>query len=961
MIIHFRGGPFNFSNWVNWGFIGLSLFCFFNSNGQENTQAKAIFQTAYRAQIDTARAMLERKDYSASVAIAQSILDDLRGCLELVPDDYCDVLYVLGRAHYNLKNYLIAQSFVQEHIDRCQPGNKLLDFLQFYIILLNCHEFLGNSSLAKQALVKCTGIFQGYEFADLKFYEIQEFKALFNLLRILGRKVRDSYSDYTQAVAIFEKTMLLYSKCGISEPDIYTMLLTDIGYSYFLLRKYENASKYYQEAEQFVKQQQAISISTHAYVCSLLGKYYLHQRNFKLAEQYFEQGLQLMASAPANENRSYPFHLSNYGMYCDSMRDHAKAIFYFEKALQLAPIMDGKPTEWHGAINLYIGRAKMSLGLYNEAIRHFEEDQHILLSKYDQNYYKLFYSLEGIGEAYYRWGIETLQNIYFEKSLESFHKGFDLIKYFVSTSPDEKIKKSVLSRSSAYCGKFLLALSHIVRNQSNDSLLVRCWEVSEFMHNSIVLLNLLEAQSIRGSHIPDSLLLMQENLKLHINELDYRIQETSNKKNYVVTDPVILKQKNLLNYLRDSLKVMIAKMNLECPLARRDSSQLDYIRPRSLQDALSPSQTVLEYFSLDSVLFIFVVNRREFTLKIVRLNESLESLVKQFNSSITSYYINPSGNSLDFKQQLKNYTEAASKLYHYLIAPVNSSLSKELIIIPDALLGKLAFDALLNEQPNYFINFNTYSFLIKQYVISYHFSATTLIKMKELKHIDYNLGEFAGFAPFCEELSEQNASPNKEADNEKSSLSILKYSGEEILTIAKKFQNRSAMFLGASASREMFLKTAPLYRVLHVATHGQADFEEGKFSYLAFNGSKWGTDDQNVMGADLQALGLKAEMVVLSACETATGEYHSGNGIISLCSSIASTGVKSIVSTLWKVNDKSTMQIMDLFYSALKDGKPKNEALHEAKLNWLRTSHSYAKHPFFWAGFVLYGDTRRMF
>ena len=96
-------------------------------------------------------------------------------------------------------------------------------------------------------------------------------------------------------------------------------------------------------------------------------------------------------------------------------------------------------------------------------------------------------------------------------------------------------------------------------------------------------------------------------------------------------------------------------------------------------------------------------------------------------------------------------------------------------------------------------------------------------------------------------------------------------------------------------------------------------------------------------------------MVVLSACNTGTGELQRGEGVISLARGFAFAGAKSIISTLWSVNDKSTEVLMSSFYKHLKSGMKKDEALRKAKQDYRRNPKNDA-HPFYWAAFIPSGD-----
>ncbi|MFN3422154.1 MAG: CHAT domain-containing protein, partial [Armatimonadota bacterium] len=101
-------------------------------------------------------------------------------------------------------------------------------------------------------------------------------------------------------------------------------------------------------------------------------------------------------------------------------------------------------------------------------------------------------------------------------------------------------------------------------------------------------------------------------------------------------------------------------------------------------------------------------------------------------------------------------------------------------------------------------------------------------------------------------------------------------------------------------------------------------------------------------------LNLQADLVVLSACETARGQIHRGEGLIGLSWSFLIAGCASTNASQWKVADESTAELMAIFYRHMKAGKSKAEALRQAQLHLLR-NRRYS-HPFFWSPFILIGD-----
>jgi len=97
-------------------------------------------------------------------------------------------------------------------------------------------------------------------------------------------------------------------------------------------------------------------------------------------------------------------------------------------------------------------------------------------------------------------------------------------------------------------------------------------------------------------------------------------------------------------------------------------------------------------------------------------------------------------------------------------------------------------------------------------------------------------------------------------------------------------------------------------------------------------------------------------MVVLSACETGTGEFQRGEGIISLARAFSYAGAKSIVTSLWSINDQSSYRIMDSFYKNLQDHQTIDQALMNAKRTYLQQNNGKYAHPAYWSAFIPIGD-----
>jgi CHAT domain-containing protein len=166
---------------------------------------------------------------------------------------------------------------------------------------------------------------------------------------------------------------------------------------------------------------------------------------------------------------------------------------------------------------------------------------------------------------------------------------------------------------------------------------------------------------------------------------------------------------------------------------------------------------------------------------------------------------------------------------------------------------------------------------------------------------------------------------------------------------------------GADATRARLLALPELREagLLHLATHGVANENEPGRSglWLAPDAVPAGTAAVPGFLAvdDIMGLGLRSELVTLSACETGLGRLERGEGVLGLTRAFLVAGARSVVVSLWRVNDRSTALLMDGFYQGLlRRGLAREEALAEAKRTLLSASET--RSPYYWAPFVMVGE-----
>ena len=189
------------------------------------------------------------------------------------------------------------------------------------------------------------------------------------------------------------------------------------------------------------------------------------------------------------------------------------------------------------------------------------------------------------------------------------------------------------------------------------------------------------------------------------------------------------------------------------------------------------------------------------------------------------------------------------------------------------------------------------------------------------------------------------------------------------------------LLLGPDASESMFAKMAPGRRVLHIATHGfvaqgacDRDGEDPLnldqaspifLSGLALAGANqrreaWesGREDGILLAAEVASQDLSdVDLAVLSACETGVGTVQAGEGVLGLRRSFEVAGVRSLVMSLWPVEDEATRLWMRFFYETYLGGRSVTESVRQAGLGILseRREKGLSSHPFFWGAFVSTG------
>ena len=292
---------------------------------------------------------------------------------------------------------------------------------------------------------------------------------------------------------------------------------------------------------------------------------------------------------------------------------------------------------------------------------------------------------------------------------------------------------------------------------------------------------------------------------------------------------------------------------------------------------------------------------------------------------------------------------AARALYSALIAPITTREWDSMVLVPDGSLHLLPWGALQNESGTY---------LAQRAVISVAPSATVLGALRREPEVQ-TVKLFLGVA-FSESGSENGGAAQSRGISEIRGTDIkpLQFSKEEISEANAALGNNGVILAGADAS-ESKLKSEPLaqFRVITLAAHGVGDELEPDRAAIVLNPGN-ATEDGLWQAREIRRTKLNADTVVLSACETGTGRLQGQEGIMNLARAFLTAGAKSVVASLWDVEDRSTATLMEGFYQHLAKGESIAVALRSSQVEFIQTYGEKAN-PNLWAGFEVIGDGTR--
>ncbi|WP_304143299.1 CHAT domain-containing protein [Ignavibacterium album] len=386
----------------------------------------------------------------------------------------------------------------------------------------------------------------------------------------------------------------------------------------------------------------------------------------------------------------------------------------------------------------------------------------------------------------------------------------------------------------------------------------------------------------------------------------------------------------------------------------------DYERkPFSINSALSKipeGEVLLSYYFNSDDVYAFILKKNSFTP--VKLQKSKREIMEIVRMISPVYDNNHILSDAYYNQDLFSFnSEAANKLYEALIKPLKEKISDEqkIIFSLPVELSVVPMEFLVTEfnstdSPFYY---NNKKFLIEDFSISYTPSFSVYRLQREKPVVQNGKVLLVGDPQITQSDFAQSYRGSLIEDQTFSSRSLklfpLRYSREEVEQIGNMLSDASVL-LSADATEEKFIENVADKSLIHLSTHS---FIHNDQPFIIFSREAKDKSDGYLETGEIVKLKLNSELVVLSSCKSGLGTIDVTEGVLGMQKSFFEAGSKSVVVSLWDVNDKYTSYFMKSFYKYLSEGYSKSEALRLAKLFF---KENYSANPYYWAAFVLSGD-----
>lgn len=478
---------------------------------------------------------------------------------------------------------------------------------------------------------------------------------------------------------------------------------------------------------------------------------------------------------------------------------------------------------------------------------------------------------------------------------------------------DDADKLSLAGENHGYQQLAARNLWQIWQENHDPAVLERLFQLAEQTKAQALADAVRQQRALIVTNIPEELVKQEARLRLNAAVAAKTLKEDELE---ALSDSLRLINKQKAFSAEREYEVFMAGLQKDYPEFGRFSADDRVATPSQLQASLPDTVALLSFFDAgDRYLGICVQKKGLEAFEVPRdtaFDRRLIHFLQTLNDK-SAQENDPAG-----------YFREAAFLGQLLLPAELLPSGGGLLILPDGRLDYLPFEALLTAP--YEGTFGRAPFVLRAHTVRYAWSAALL---SAAIPTNKQAGKaFLHVAPFVETARDGLAPLPESRDEHPAGVQV-------------------SELIGSAATADEFLQRADRFRVLQLSTHAHAGGQsEPGIEFF----------DRTLTLPEIYARRIPASLVALSACETGTGEYAEGEGVLSLARAFAYAGAESLMASHWSVNERATAELFAGFYAQIEQGVSRAEALRQAKLAWLDKSQPDArKAPWYWAAITLSG------
>lgn len=498
---------------------------------------------------------------------------------------------------------------------------------------------------------------------------------------------------------------------------------------------------------------------------------------------------------------------------------------------------------------------------------------------------------------------------------------------YLKYSYDDRDSKKILAQDTDLLYEAMVDYLYTSYAQNrNQETLNRILAVTERSNNTFLYEELASDQSEKSS-APNQLNDVRRNLIKQIDSSQQAINELGS-----IESRDEAQYKKLLSALtrdKSELYRVMESIRAENP----EYYHLRYCYPvadiTDVQSSLAKDQVILSYYFGAEALYVIIIRNNGCDIKKVGSKKDIKADILNLHNLIGK------------KASEAKIMDYAAELYDIMIGQHEISPDEKILVIPDDVVARLPFDVLLYSQGIDIFERQQISFLHSASLLANPLPIAVKDQRNLLAMAPVFDGGLLAWSDPAEAVRGSRLGPIPESRTEVNNITAIW---------------KTKPYVDRDASLAQFLEIAPQASIIHLATHAIINENTPSLSYLAFAQTD-STSSSILMANDISRMDLNAELVTLSACNTGSGEIQQGEGVASIGRAFVYAGCPNLLMTLWSVSDQSTTHLLTDYYANLHKGQDKIEALHQSKVNYLKSSPQALRHPYYWSGLVYYGET----